>query len=357
MSKRDYQVAQPLPLDEIQRVLAAARQAYPKLKEGFPQEVKFNAKYKSGWLPSLASVPALRPVSFLDVKAELDAGRMNAEVIADLLEGLLPLIPGGDPANAFVLGYAVHLPERAGCPNRSGAGEVFAEVKDQQLWLGFVTGGFSTAPNLTAQKKAALYKCEREYREEVIRRVIAAARLPLTVVPAGPSFTVQHTGGGELGNMFPPDEQGLAVFKCSLPGARPLDLARHVMNIPAVVGRTAPPAFSATLYVQAMYQPGDPAEVVYRHLEKHPWPVTSSELFTKWRLEDVSALAGLQTALHPSKKAVPLTLATFKLTGSAGAKLLVKTYADGHYLTLQLPEDQTAALTEVEATLGVTFRR
>jgi len=331
--------------------------AHPTFIDPFPQTVGFRGVYKTGWLPSLKGARHVAATKHLRVKADLDVSRMSPRMMAGMLGGMRELVPvtGAAIANDFCIECHFRVPGREDNPGETKGGSLMLSVGENKLWFHcWPNSGFShgRSPRKT-------FAAERRHNEEVLSRVITATELPLRLTPAGKSFAVEHTAGGELKNVFEPAENGTFGFVCTVPGSSPLDLANRLRQALDVLTPLSPPSYACGLIAQSLHQPVDPCQAIYEHLQEQAWPVRSSEFDTMFRVGSPEGLGRLRVFLPSPRKRFRLELGRFKPVAQAArspvTKLIVQTRQDGHSLSLLLPPEHHALKKPLEGALGVVF--
>ena len=354
-SAKEYRLKAPVSAREVQRVVDAARRAFPSLKEPFPQDVKVLGRNPNGWVPSLEGGEGVRARKWVQVRSELDAERVSTRVVADIMGGARKVVGRGD---YFGLMCPIRLPDRPGREARHN-GWLWLYLTHGDMWFGFNIGDFGVPWNVTGRKKARYYAEEREYEERVMGEVIRAADLPLKIVPSGKSFAVQHTGGGELKNTFESKEFGLGSFDCNIPRATAADFARRLERAVAAVKSVDPPEYELEVTAPSEAYPPDTSHDMYEFLQRQDWPVRSTHLYCNLQVDSALALDGLRPFLIGGKKHFRLLIGRMKSAAPPArtAKLFVSTQPDGHDLVLQLPPEHEAWLPDVEKALGVSFQK
>jgi hypothetical protein len=354
----------PAPLDQGQllKVWQRAR-AVPGFSDPFPQNWAYRVSKKKGWVPSLAGVPGVDATRHIRVDANLDRAKVTAKVLADVYGDMARLKPPsaeGSPHLHFYVSCDFDLLGVPNYPDQTREVSFALSAEDGVPWFRFACSTSFSWTTDAHEENRRLFAAERTLREDLIGRVIAAARLPLRIVPAGQSFGVEHVDGVWTGHQEEPEPYGTGHTGCPLPGESPAELVRRALDGLAVMTPVGLPRYTVHLYLEARPKGADPCRDLYRSIQGFRWPVASTSLSTVFRIGSPAGLDGLQPALPGSRAALKLNFARFRPAGQPArgpaTTLVVKTQQDGHHLSLLVPPEHADLRAALEDELRVAFK-
>ncbi len=354
----------PGPLDQGQLLEVWQRaRGVPGFSDPFPQNWAYRVSKKKGWVPSLAGVPGVAATRHIRVDANLNRAKVTAKVLADVYGDLARLEPptaDGSPRWNFSVSFDFDLLGVPNYPDKTREVSFVLSADDGVPWFHFACSTTFSWKTDAHEENRRLFAAERTLREDLIGRVIAAARLPLRIVPAGKSFGVEHVAGAWTGHQDELEEYGTGYLHCPLPGESPADLVGRALDGLAIMTPVGQPRYAAHFYLEARPKAADPCRELYRSIQGFRWPVASTSLSTVFRIGSPTGLDGLRPALPGPRAALKVKLARFRPAGQPArgpaTTLIVKTRQDGHHLSLLVPPGHADLRARLEDDLQVALQ-
>ncbi len=326
-----------LTLDDILRVLQAARDRCPGFTDFRPQPGR-SAEFEGfPRLPARAQLTGLRFGKDFSLGGRLGAAHRTAPALAQVLRQ-------GEPIGAAgVFGLTCWFEEATSRQPADACDDLRVAIRRGK-------------PYFRYQANASRVDLDDGYRAQFLRRLIRVARLPLALEERGGHSFLRHTAGGDLwlSKVRGPEDEDPSGFRCELPGTSAEDLvARLEAGLQVSAGRRFLYEWEAYQFLDEEHRP-DPAvsERLYDLVLAAGLPASAYDLRADFDLLAPEGLEAIRRLCGPATTVASDCFA-FHLPGGNRVSVRVVTSAAGHRLRFVLGSRNDPELRAALARLGL----